>query len=227
MARFFHSRTAAAALLLATGMAAAQTPDYTAGVVTFDELTASQHVASAASNYMGFNWAPGFVTWADAGSSMYTTFQASAGTTLSRADKSAFYFDGADFFLRPGAGTNDIYIFLYDTKGALVYDGFKETYGRNHIVDTDRLQTFGAITGINSAGLASYYSGQVSAVAFGWDGSNTANRNGNANDFGMDNLRFRATAFASPVSPVPEPQSYAMLLAGLGLMGAIARRRRA
>lgn len=27
------------------------------------------------------------------------------------------------------------------------------------------------------------------------------------------------------VSPVPEPESYAMLLAGLGLMGAIARRR--
>lgn len=29
------------------------------------------------------------------------------------------------------------------------------------------------------------------------------------------------------ISPVPEPETYAMLLAGLGLMGFVARRRRA
>jgi hypothetical protein len=32
-------------------------------------------------------------------------------------------------------------------------------------------------------------------------------------------------SISSTVSPVPEPETYAMLLAGLGLMGAIARRR--
>lgn len=31
--------------------------------------------------------------------------------------------------------------------------------------------------------------------------------------------------FANPAAPVPEPETYAMLLAGLGLMGAIVRRR--
>jgi len=31
---------------------------------------------------------------------------------------------------------------------------------------------------------------------------------------------------ASPVSPVPEPETYAMLLAGLGLMAGVARRRK-
>jgi hypothetical protein len=31
---------------------------------------------------------------------------------------------------------------------------------------------------------------------------------------------------ASPVSPVPEPETYAMLLAGFGLMAGIARRRK-
>ena len=36
--------------------------------------------------------------------------------------------------------------------------------------------------------------------------------------FEMDNLKFTAA--------VPEPQTYAMLLAGLGLMGFVARRRR-
>jgi hypothetical protein len=34
-----------------------------------------------------------------------------------------------------------------------------------------------------------------------------------------------ATVAALPVSPVPEPESYAMLLAGLGVIGTIARRR--
>jgi hypothetical protein len=33
------------------------------------------------------------------------------------------------------------------------------------------------------------------------------------------------TPLSGPVAPVPEPETYAMLLAGLGLMGAIARRR--
>jgi len=33
--------------------------------------------------------------------------------------------------------------------------------------------------------------------------------------------------YASPVAAVPEPETYAMLLAGLGLMGFIARRRKA
>lgn len=37
--------------------------------------------------------------------------------------------------------------------------------------------------------------------------------------------RYQYEASFSPVTAVPEPESYAMLLAGLGLMGAIARRR--
>jgi hypothetical protein len=36
---------------------------------------------------------------------------------------------------------------------------------------------------------------------------------------------YKYTSNLKTVSPVPEPESYAMLLAGLGLMGAIARRR--
>jgi hypothetical protein len=36
----------------------------------------------------------------------------------------------------------------------------------------------------------------------------------------------RNLALGSAVSPVPEPETYAMLLAGLGVMGAIARRRK-
>jgi hypothetical protein len=40
----------------------------------------------------------------------------------------------------------------------------------------------------------------------------------------LDGYAGNATSF-SPALPVPEPESFAMLLAGLGLMGTIARRR--
>lgn len=46
------------------------------------------------------------------------------------------------------------------------------------------------------------------------------------NMVGIDGLKFAADGNLV-LTPVPEPESYAMLLAGLGLMGAIARRRAA
>jgi hypothetical protein len=45
---------------------------------------------------------------------------------------------------------------------------------------------------------------------------------------GAANAKFTSAVltYAAAVTPVPEPETYAMLLAGLGLMGAIARRRK-
>ena len=43
--------------------------------------------------------------------------------------------------------------------------------------------------------------------------------NGGGNDFVVDNITL--------TSPVPEPESWAMMLAGIGLLGALARRKRA
>jgi hypothetical protein len=42
----------------------------------------------------------------------------------------------------------------------------------------------------------------------------------------FDDLRFGRSEH-NPTSPVPEPETYAMMLAGLGLLGTIARRRKA
>jgi hypothetical protein len=52
--------------------------------------------------------------------------------------------------------------------------------------------------------------------------SGTAYTNIHSADFPMGEIRGFLHA-----APIPEPETYAMLLAGLGLIGAIARRRRA
>jgi hypothetical protein len=54
------------------------------------------------------------------------------------------------------------------------------------------------------------------------------NRNTNAggNDFAVDDIYFGTNSTVN-VGLVPEPETYAMMLAGLGLIGSIARRRKA
>lgn len=48
--------------------------------------------------------------------------------------------------------------------------------------------------------------------------------NGVTDGFALRNVDF--TASPSTVTPVPEPETYAMMLAGLGLLGVVARRRK-
>ena len=63
--------------------------------------------------------------------------------------------------------------------------------------------------------------GIVSTTAFNTVSVHAGSFGGNAETHDVDNLVFHN------VSAVPEPESYALMLAGLGLMGAVARRRKA
>ena len=47
---------------------------------------------------------------------------------------------------------------------------------------------------------------------------------GGYSNFALDSLTL--TGDVNPLTPVPEPQTYALMLAGLGVLGAVARRRR-
>ncbi len=62
------------------------------------------------------------------------------------------------------------------------------------------------------------HTGSTAVFTFQIEG--VGNQDLNDESWAMDNLRVSVT-------PVPEPESYALMLAGLGLMGTIARRRKA
>ena len=54
-----------------------------------------------------------------------------------------------------------------------------------------------------------------------------ANRGGWAVTLAKSTLTTDGSGLPTPIPGVPEPETYAMLLAGLGVMGAVARRRKA
>lgn len=87
--------------------------------------------------------------------------------------------------------------------------------GTDHTVFTQFLPG-GRQTGLNSLGIINFAGGTVSAVGFSCDDCG-----------GYTYHQFNDTVFTLGVKSVPEPASWAMLIAGFGLVGAAARRQRA
>jgi hypothetical protein len=181
--------------------------------LNFDKFNASQSLVDLTnSGYGGFIWnkfgvsdpfgdtGPGFAT---VGGATNSAFNQSAETaTMSRAD--AFTLDSADF-----AG-------VWNDNLSLVVTGFK-------FDGTQLSQSFELSTQLVTKAVFKDWT-NLQSVSFASSGGNPhviRNDGKGGKQFAMDNLKFNSTA------PVPEPESYALLLAGMGLVGAAVRRRKA
>jgi hypothetical protein len=90
---------------------------------------------------------------------------------------------------------------------------------------------FNATPTFESGGPSSEYAGQpisvLGNVVSGLEGNGTVQFTGTFNSLSWTNPTFENWyGFTVGVAAVPEPETYAMMLAGLGLMGFVARRRR-
>lgn len=180
--------------------------------LNFDTFNASQSLVDLTpSGYGGFSWTkfgvsdpfggtgPGFAT---VGGKTNSAFNQSAETaTMSRAD--AFTLDSADF---AGVWNDGLALVVTGVK----FDGTQltQSFELSSVIATKAV--FNGWTNLKSVSFAS--SGGTPHEVY------PAGKGGK--QFAMDNLRFNST------TPVPEPESYALLLAGMGLVGAAVRRRK-
>lgn len=121
------------------------------------------------------------------------------GDPASLSSFSSFVFNGAYF---TGAWNNGL---------SITVNGFLngvQTLSETFQVNTD-------------APLWKSFGWTVDSLSFSTAGGVSAGFGGSGNHFAMDNFTYNEV-----LSPVPEPETYAMLAVGLGLMGAFARRRK-
>ncbi len=132
-------------------------------------------------------------------SGSYVAYNAN-GTSASLASFSSFVFNGAYF---AGAWNNGLSITVNGFLGGV------QTLSETFLVSTN-------------APLWRSFGWTVDSLTFSTAGGTPApGLNGAGTHFAMDNFTYNEV-----LSPVPEPETYAMLAVGLGLLGAFARRRK-
>jgi hypothetical protein len=135
-------------------------------------------------------------------------------------DTIMFFLDANNAILDVAAGFTTGFSFFYSSSTAAsvnVYDGLG---GTGNLIGTLNLtaQGFDNCAGDPTGGFCNWtavgvaFSGTAKSIDFG----------GTANQTGFDNITFGSS---TPV--VPEPETYALMLAGLGVLGYVARRRKA
>lgn len=203
MNRLACSVFVATSLALSLPATAAET---VAATLTFNDFAATTVGQLLPEGFAGFEWGDRWYAMSRS-ATPGDTFLASStvgSTLIRRSDGSDFHFDGADFFSRRGLDANGDFFFVLYHDGATVYQGnlLGSNAGRMRFTGTPTL-------------LSPDYAGPIDALAFGFD-------NDDYDHLAMDNFRFRAEAVSLPV---PEPEPYALLLAGLGMVGLVAGRR--
>jgi PEP-CTERM motif len=201
-------RTIALAFTLGAGAGAgAAQAELVSSTLSFDSLGASTVGMHVPAGHGGFDWGSRWfsMSTAHAPDETFLATSTTGSTLITRSDHGDFFFDGADFWSRRGVdGTGDFYFMLYND-GHVVYDGMAEKDKR----------VFKGTASFMSVAAGT----RIDALAFAFD-------NDDYDHLAMDNFRFRVDATATgSVTTVPEPHSTAMLLAGLGVIGVMGRRR--
>gem|GEM_PF-2635134 len=196
--------------LLASGHAGAA--DYTPLTLNFDDLSSVTGPGLPLATYKGFTF--------DEGTYYTNTISSSIGVsnnylitnnalTIRRSDNKAFYFDSVDHAMR-GGETRE-YFFVFNFADGTSFNGadlnaadngnFRNNDGITELSGTDKLISSFSVVGK-----------QTETADYSY--------------LALDNFQFRVEQ-SVVTTPVPEPEIYAMMAAGLGLMGWVGRRRNA
>ena len=196
-------------LLLAIGYAGAA--DYTPITLNFDDLNTSTGAGLPMATYNGFTFDDGTYyinTPTSIGGVSGNYLITNNALTIRRSDNKAFYFDAVDHAMR-GGETRE-YFFVFNFADGTSFSGaglntadngnFRNSDGTTELSGTDKLISSFSVVGK-----------QTETADYSY--------------LALDNFQFRVEQ-AVVTTPVPEPEIYAMMLAGLGLMGWVGRRRR-
>lgn len=217
---------------VASAHAAIQTADYGSYTVSYDDSTifgGPSFNSTGGGGSVGFGWSiPTSVNVGASDSSQVEfldfklpdfTISAKTGWSLSGGPFTASI-GNLVFFEAGGALTGAM------TSGSVSVDGVPSNFLNVNLGRTETRSTPGFITG-HYSGTANIFEGSFSTLSVSGATLSLMALVGPSGGVGAISAQPQNTlSFGFVAAPVPEPESYAMLLAGLAVVGTIARRRR-